>query len=43
MQMGSGKDTWNSSMGTTGSVRCVYETVDNITINQQYYDCSYEI
>ncbi|MBW0501172.1 hypothetical protein O181_040887 [Austropuccinia psidii MF-1] len=25
------------------SVRCVYETVDNITINQQYYDCSYEI
>ncbi|MBW0558648.1 hypothetical protein O181_098363 [Austropuccinia psidii MF-1] len=24
-------------------VRCVYETVDNITINQQYYDCSYEI
>ncbi|MBW0527579.1 hypothetical protein O181_067294 [Austropuccinia psidii MF-1] len=25
------------------SGRCVYQTVDNITINQQYYDCSYEI
>ncbi|MBW0551136.1 hypothetical protein O181_090851 [Austropuccinia psidii MF-1] len=24
-------------------VRCVYETADNISINQQYYDCSYEI
>ncbi|MBW0545612.1 hypothetical protein O181_085327 [Austropuccinia psidii MF-1] len=24
-------------------VRFVYETDDNITINQQYYDCSYEI
>ncbi|MBW0501797.1 hypothetical protein O181_041512 [Austropuccinia psidii MF-1] len=27
----------------TGLVRCVYSTVVNITINQQYYDCSYEI
>ncbi|MBW0541260.1 hypothetical protein O181_080975 [Austropuccinia psidii MF-1] len=25
------------------SVRCVYDTVDNITINKQYYDCSYGI
>ncbi|MBW0563922.1 hypothetical protein O181_103637 [Austropuccinia psidii MF-1] len=25
------------------NLRCAYETVDNITINQQYYDCSYEI
>ncbi|MBW0502930.1 hypothetical protein O181_042645 [Austropuccinia psidii MF-1] len=25
------------------NVRCVYETVDNITINQQSYYCSYEI
>ncbi|MBW0590693.1 hypothetical protein O181_130408 [Austropuccinia psidii MF-1] len=25
------------------SVRCDYETDDNITINQQYYVCSYEI
>ncbi|MBW0575633.1 hypothetical protein O181_115348 [Austropuccinia psidii MF-1] len=24
-------------------VRCDYETDDNITINQQYYVCSYEI
>ncbi|MBW0592741.1 hypothetical protein O181_132456 [Austropuccinia psidii MF-1] len=24
-------------------VRCVYKTADNITINKQYYDCSYEI
>ncbi|MBW0477111.1 hypothetical protein O181_016826 [Austropuccinia psidii MF-1] len=27
----------------TDHIRFVYETVDNITINQQYYDCSYEI
>ena len=26
-----------------GNVRCDYETDDNITINQQYYVCSYEI
>ncbi|MBW0497845.1 hypothetical protein O181_037560 [Austropuccinia psidii MF-1] len=36
------------SDGTGGApapvgVRCVYETVYNITINQKYYDCSYEI
>ncbi|MBW0590148.1 hypothetical protein O181_129863 [Austropuccinia psidii MF-1] len=27
----------------TSDVRFVYETDDNITINQKYYDCSYEI
>ncbi|MBW0548566.1 hypothetical protein O181_088281 [Austropuccinia psidii MF-1] len=30
-------------LDNTNILRCVYKTDDNITINQQYYDCSYEI
>ncbi|MBW0539761.1 hypothetical protein O181_079476 [Austropuccinia psidii MF-1] len=36
-------ETINVSFEVAEAIRCVYEIVDNITINQQYYDCSYEI
>ncbi|MBW0525664.1 hypothetical protein O181_065379 [Austropuccinia psidii MF-1] len=42
LEAGMPQDTANENFGKH-TVRCVYETDDNITINQQYYDCSYEV
>ncbi|MBW0525347.1 hypothetical protein O181_065062 [Austropuccinia psidii MF-1] len=36
-------DSFRLTRSRPNHVRFVYETDDNITINQQYYDCSYEI
>ncbi|MBW0584912.1 hypothetical protein O181_124627, partial [Austropuccinia psidii MF-1] len=37
------RDFWLIISSATMNVRFVYETDDNITINKQYYYCSYEI
>ncbi|MBW0560494.1 hypothetical protein O181_100209 [Austropuccinia psidii MF-1] len=42
LDAGMPQDTANKNLGKY-TVRCVYETNDNITINQHYYDCSYGV